>query len=166
VLLKLSEHISNCLERAADAEHRALQSTDSATRSDSELLAQNWRHLASSYQFVESLQRFLSETDRGKNDVIPTELLAVVEEQPVAPEGQQVVRRRRVKHEASFKDRLLQSAQDARDQAARLPPGAARDRLLQKARQNETAANIDTWISSPPGSRPPNNFDCTKKPKA
>jgi hypothetical protein len=58
VLLKLGGHISNCLERAANAEHRALKSTDSATRSDNELLAQSWRHLARSYQFVESLDRF------------------------------------------------------------------------------------------------------------
>ena len=165
MLLKLSSHISNCLERAANAEQRAQQSTDSAARSDNELLAQSWRYLARSYQFVESLQGFLSETDRNNKKTIPPEMLAVVEEQPVAPEGPPIIRRRRVKHEVSFRDRLLKSAQDAREQAALLPYGAERDRLLQRARQNETAAKIDTWISSP-GSRPPDRLEFAKKPRA
>ncbi|NEU99536.1 hypothetical protein FNJ47_27835 [Bradyrhizobium sp. UFLA 03-164] len=59
-----------------------------------------------------------------------------------------------MKHQVSFEDRLLQSAQDAREKAARLPPGAARDRLLSKARQNEAAVNIDRWISAPGSPRP------------
>jgi hypothetical protein len=164
MLLKLSRHISNCLERAAKAEQRAQQSSDPASRSDHEMLAQSWHHLARSYQFVESLQRFLSEKDRLKNEAIPPEILAAIEEQPGMPEFRPIIRRPRIKHEASFKDRLLKSAQEAREQAALLPPGAERDRLLQKARQNETAANIDTWISSP-GSRPPDNLDLAKKPR-
>jgi hypothetical protein len=164
MLLKLNGHISNCLERAANAEHRALQSSDSATRCDNELLAQSWRHLARSYQFVESLQRFLSETDRNKKETTSPEMLAVVEEQLLASEGQPVSRRRRGKHESSFNERLLKSAQDARDQASRLPAGAERDRLLQKAQQSETAAEIDAWVSSP-GSRPPINLAHTKNPR-
>ncbi|QOZ37640.1 hypothetical protein XH92_05215 [Bradyrhizobium sp. CCBAU 53421] len=63
-------------------------------------------------------------------------------------------RRRRVKHTVSFEDRLLQGAQAAREKAARLPAGAARDRLLAKARQNETAVNIDRWMSAPGSPRP------------
>jgi hypothetical protein len=165
VLLKLGGHISNCLERAANAEHRALQSTDSATRSDNELLAQSWRHLARSYQFVESLDRFLSETAREKEEIVLAEMLAVIEEQPSQSESKPVLRRRRVKHEISFRDRLLKNAQDAREQAARLPAGPARERLLLKARRSETAADIDTWVSSP-GSPPPDNLDLMKKPRA
>lgn len=164
VLLKLSTHISSCLERAATAEKRALQSTDSVNRSDNELLAQSWRHLARSYQFVESLGRFLSETDHSKKSVLPPDILAVVEQEPAAPESKPIIRRRRVKHEASFKDRLLKSAEEARQQAAQLPAGPGRDRLLLKARQSETAAGIETWVSSP-GSQPPDNFAPTKKPK-
>lgn len=114
MLLKLGGHISNCLERAANAEHRALQSTDSATRSDNELLAQSWRHLARSYQFVESLDRFLSETARENEEIVLPEMLAVIEEQPSQSESKPVLRRRRVKHEISFRDRLLKNAQDAR----------------------------------------------------
>jgi hypothetical protein len=56
-----------------------------ATRGDNELLAQNWRHLARSYEFVENLQRFLSETDRNRKELNLPEVLAVGEEQPVAP---------------------------------------------------------------------------------
>lgn len=66
MLLKLGAHISNCLDRAANAEDRAQQSADSATRSDNELLAQSWRHLACGYEFVESLERFLSDTTSYK----------------------------------------------------------------------------------------------------
>jgi hypothetical protein len=162
MLLKVSGHILNCLERAADAEHRAVQSTDAGTRRENELLAQSWRHLARSYQFVESLERFLSEPDR--TEIAPPEAPVFVEEQPMAPESRTIVRRRRVKHETSFKDRLLKNAQDAREQAAQLPFGAARDRLLQKAKQSEAAANIDTWISSS-GPRLPDDSDHAKKPR-
>jgi hypothetical protein len=63
-------------------------------------------------------------------------------------------RRPRVKHTGSFKERLLQAAREAREEAALLPPGSLRDRLLRRARSSETAANIDAWISSP-GLRPP-----------
>ena len=165
MLLKLSGHISNCLERAADAEQRAQQATDPAIRSDNEVLAHSWRHLACSYQFVERLERFLSDPARNGKSAPPPEMLAVVNEQPAPPESKPIIRRRRVKHATSFKERLLQSAQDARAQAARLPAGAARERLLLKARQSETAAGIDIWISSP-GSRPPETLDLAKKPKA
>jgi hypothetical protein len=165
VLLKLGEHISNCLERAASAEARALESANPAMRSDNELLAQSWRHLASSYQFVESLQRFLSDTERNKKEIVPPEMRGVVEQQPAAPESKPIIRRNRVKHETSFKDRLLKGAQDARDQAALLPAGPARERLLLKARQSERAAGIETWVSMP-GSPPPDHFDLTKKPRA
>ncbi|WP_423877994.1 hypothetical protein [Bradyrhizobium sp.] len=160
MLLKLGGHISKCLERAASAKDRALQSQDSATRSDNELLAQSWRHLALSYKFVESLERFLSNKDSYKT--IPPEIPGDVVEQLEASENKPIVRRPRVHRETSFKDRLLRSAQGAREQAARLPAGAPRDRLLQKARESETAANIDTWISSP-GSPPPDGFGLGKK---
>src|SRR3954447_15372992 len=109
VLLKLSGHISNCLERAASAEKRAQQSNDSTTRSDHEFLAQSWRHLALSYQFVESLERFLSDADGNKKSVLPPEMPIAGE--PATPEVKRIIRRPRVKHEASFQDRLLKSAQ-------------------------------------------------------
>ena len=164
MLLKLDVHISKCLELATAAEQRAKEATDTAIRSDNEMLAQSWRLLARSYQFVESLERFLSEGAHSEEEIAPPEMLAILEEAPPQPTAKPIVRRPRVKHVTSFKDRLLKSAQEARDQAARLPAGSARERLLLKARQCETAANIDTWISSP-GSAPPDNLDLSKKPK-
>jgi hypothetical protein len=54
----------------------------------------------------------------------------------------------------SFKDRLLQEAKQAREQAEALPLGSQRDALLKKASQAETAARIDEWLDSP-GLQPP-----------
>jgi len=173
VLLKLSSHISNCLERAASAEQRAQEATDDNTRSEQQLLAQSWRHLARSYQFVETLDRFLSQTNRVGKDIFPPQILDFVDEPSPAPapapvlvpESKPIIRRPRIKQETSLKERLLKGAQIARDEAARLPSGPERDRLLKKAQQSETAATIDAWVSSP-GSPPPDNFSLTKKPKA
>jgi hypothetical protein len=49
----------------------------------------------------------------------------------------------------SFQDRLKQFAAQAREAANRMPPGADRDRLARLAVENETAARIDRWLSSP-----------------
>ena len=55
-------------------------------------------------------------------------------------------KRRRFKQ--SFKDSLTSFAQEARDQAAKLPPCAERDALIKKARQAETASHLDDWVNS------------------
>jgi hypothetical protein len=164
MLLKLSSCISNCLERATNAEERATQATDPAIRRDNELLARSWRHLARSYEYVESLERFLSES-RNRPDVVPPEMPAILEEQPAPPRHKPIIRRPRVRQTISFKDRLLKSAREAREQAAQMPAGSARERLLEKARQSENAVNIDAWISSP-GSPAPAGLDPLKKPRA
>jgi hypothetical protein len=49
----------------------------------------------------------------------------------------------------SFQDRLKRLAEQAREAASHLPPGEDRDRLTQQALENETAAKIDRWLSSP-----------------
>ena len=171
MLLKLSAHVSDSLKRALAAEQSAKGTIDPAIRRDYELLAKSWRHLAASYQFVESLERFLSDSAQGNKDVQPPTPPAVVEEPSAVgdafapPETRPIVRRRRIKQTIAFRDRLLQSAQESRAQAALLPAGAAREGLLLKARQSETAANIDSWISSPL-SPPQNDPDLGKKPKA
>jgi hypothetical protein len=68
VLQKLSEHITYtyCLGRAADAEQRADQTSDETIRVDNEKMARSWRLLASSYQFAESLERFLLDAGKAK----------------------------------------------------------------------------------------------------
>ncbi|WP_298253734.1 hypothetical protein [Bradyrhizobium sp.] len=61
--------------------------------------------------------------------------------------------RRRFQHTISLKDRLVSFAEEAREKA-KLLTGNERDDLLKKARQAETAANINDWANSP-GLRPP-----------
>ena len=62
--------------------------------------------------------------------------------------------RRCFKQSISFQDRLAAFAQDARDEAAKLPPGIERDDMLRRARQADTAAHLDEWANSP-GLQPP-----------
>jgi hypothetical protein len=57
--------------------------------------------------------------------------------------------RRRFKQSQSLKDRLATFANDARERATGLPPGAGKDDLLRKARQADTASHIDEWANSP-----------------
>ena len=64
------------------------------------------------------------------------------------------MQRRRYKNTLTFPDRLAKEADRFRQEAEAKPPGQERDELLRKARQAETAAHIDQWISSP-GLRPP-----------
>lgn len=63
-------------------------------------------------------------------------------------------RRNRIKHIASFEDRLAGEAGRLKEQARVLPPGKGRDHLMRKARQTETASHISSWLSSP-GLQPP-----------
>lgn len=65
-----------------------------------------------------------------------------------------MLKRRRFKQSISFKERLTEWAKTVRDHANKLPPGAEREDLLQKARQADTAAHLADWTSSP-GLQPP-----------
>ncbi len=58
-------------------------------------------------------------------------------------------KRNRKRPELSFQDRLNKFTQEACAAAKKLPPGAERSDLLQKARESEAAAKIDRWLSSP-----------------
>jgi len=60
MLHKLSDHVTDCIVRAADTERRAREATDSQLRQDLLDIAKRWRHLAESYQFVESLDSFIA----------------------------------------------------------------------------------------------------------
>jgi hypothetical protein len=57
--------------------------------------------------------------------------------------------RNRKRPAMSFQERLMRFAAQAREAASQLPPGADRDQLAQRALENETAAKIDRWLSSP-----------------
>ena len=66
-----------------------------------------------------------------------------------------VIRQRRFKHIKSFQERLAEEAEQFKAAAAQQLPGShAREILLRRARQAETAAHIDAWLKSP-GLRPP-----------
>ena len=74
VLQKLNDHIVSALERAAAADQRAADATDPELRLDNERLAGSWRLLARSFQFVESLEKFLLDSQRQRN-LLPPEPL-------------------------------------------------------------------------------------------
>jgi hypothetical protein len=63
-------------------------------------------------------------------------------------------RRRRFKQIHSLEARLAEQATRLREQAKSLPPGAAREELMRKARQAETGSHMTEWLRSP-GLRPP-----------
>jgi hypothetical protein len=64
------------------------------------------------------------------------------------------MQRRRFKHILSFPDRLAEEAERLRAEAEKLPHGHERDLRLRKARQTETAAHVNEWLTSP-GLSPP-----------
>jgi hypothetical protein len=57
--------------------------------------------------------------------------------------------RRRIKHKTSLEERLANQAKRLRKQAKTMPPGAERDDLIRRTSQNETAANLNAWLTSP-----------------
>lgn len=69
-----------------------------------------------------------------------------------------VIRRRRFKQIKTFQERLAEEAEQFKAAAAQQPLGShARELLLRRARQAETAAHIDAWLKSP-GLQPPEEF--------
>lgn len=63
MLLRLSDHIRACYERAAQAEQTAR--LEPSARSYHLEMAKRWTHLARSYEFVESLEQFLLDLDKA-----------------------------------------------------------------------------------------------------
>ena len=58
--------------------------------------------------------------------------------------------RRHTKHKATFEERLAEEARRFKEAAEKEPPGStARELLLRRARQAETASRINDWLSSP-----------------
>ena len=65
------------------------------------------------------------------------------------------MKRRRIKHEKTFQERLAEEAQRFREAAQKLPPGShAQELLLRRARQAETASHMNEWLTSQ-GLQPP-----------
>jgi hypothetical protein len=59
------------------------------------------------------------------------------------------MQRRRFKQTRLPEERLSEEAKRLRAEAKLLPPGAARDEMIRKARRAETASHMDEWLTSP-----------------
>jgi hypothetical protein len=59
------------------------------------------------------------------------------------------MQRRQIKHSTSFEERLADQAKRLRGRANTAPHGAEHDDLIRRARQMETASNINAWLTSP-----------------
>jgi hypothetical protein len=57
--------------------------------------------------------------------------------------------RHRSKHTSAFEGRLAQEAPRFRKAAEEVQPGTARELLLRRARQAETASHMSEWLTSP-----------------
>ena len=66
MLQKLAEHIEAANARAADADDRAGRASSCFDRAQQLELAKAWRHVASSYEFVLSMENFLIDAHRNK----------------------------------------------------------------------------------------------------
>jgi hypothetical protein len=64
-------------------------------------------------------------------------------------------KRNRAKHTTTFEERLAEEAQKCKAAADKKPSGSkSRERLLARARQMETASQINRWLSSAGQSAP------------
>jgi hypothetical protein len=59
MLQRLGDHISACLQRADECKEAATAETDERVKSQLVDMERQWRHVAKSYEFIESLERFL-----------------------------------------------------------------------------------------------------------
>jgi hypothetical protein len=57
--------------------------------------------------------------------------------------------RPRFSQSQTLKQQLTEEVERLREEVHSLPPGHRREVLLQKVQQDETAIQIDAWISSP-----------------
>ena len=59
MLEKLSDNSAECVAHAVEAQRRADAAGDPASKREHSDMADRWRRLAESYQFVERIERFL-----------------------------------------------------------------------------------------------------------
>ena len=65
------------------------------------------------------------------------------------------MQRRRIEHNKTFEERLAEEAIKFKEAAEKQPLGStARELLLRRSRQAETASHINDWLNSP-GLQPP-----------
>jgi hypothetical protein len=83
MLQKLSQHIAACYERAGNCKQRAEEAAVSAMKTELLDLESSWTHLARSYEFVESVERFLLS---ARND--PNRKVAMTQAAPAPAEAE------------------------------------------------------------------------------
>ena len=64
MLQKLGDHIAACRARAEKCESIASKTNDVEVRVQFKAIAEQWRHVAQSYENVESLERFLLDSHK------------------------------------------------------------------------------------------------------
>ena len=57
--------------------------------------------------------------------------------------------RRRIKHTATFEQRLANEVERPKTEAKKLPLGKEREDMMRKARQAETESQISAWLFLP-----------------
>jgi hypothetical protein len=55
--------------------------------------------------------------------------------------------RRRIKHDATFAERIASHAKRLNQQANAMPAGHDRDMILRRVRQTEAAADMNEWLA-------------------
>jgi hypothetical protein len=68
--------------------------------------------------------------------------------------GAALMQRRRFNNILTLPEDCGEEAQKLREEAEKLPRGKEREALLRRARQADTAAHVNEWLSSP-GLQPP-----------
>jgi hypothetical protein len=71
LLESLSDRVRLCYERAAEAKHRAEETTDLTSKADFLKIEQRWLLLARSYQFGESLDDFTRWASSRRLSLVP-----------------------------------------------------------------------------------------------
>src|SRR5262245_36873939 len=66
MLQRLGDHIKACPDRTRAAAGSADKSKNPTLKAEHSEMARRWRHLARSYEFIESLERFLLDAQRAK----------------------------------------------------------------------------------------------------
>ena len=67
MLQKLGDQIAHALDRAHETEQRAAETADPELKASYQDIARRYRRLAESFQFVESLERFLMDARRRRD---------------------------------------------------------------------------------------------------
>jgi hypothetical protein len=81
MLQKLGDHIAACRDRGNTCIAASTTETDPRVRTQLLELAQQWEHVAKTYEFVASLERFLIDQQRG---TLPINVGQLPKDQPAS----------------------------------------------------------------------------------